>query len=95
MTVPRIYIRNGLQGGNPLANILLVIVGTILIAVSIVVGVVAFLAVSALVLLLASVIGVRAWWAKRRQPNKMSAETDVAADVIEGEFHVVKPRKNS
>ncbi len=86
----KIHIKNGLPSGNPLANALVVIVGAIVIGVSIVLGFFAFLALSAVILVAASVIGVRAWWAGRQMPK--NAEQD---GVIEGEFHVVKKDKNS
>ncbi len=86
----KIHIKNGLPSGNPLANALVVIVGAIVIGVSIVLGFFAFLALSAVILVAASVIGVRAWWAGRQMPK--NAEQDGA---IEGEFHVVKKDKNS
>lgn len=84
-----------MPGGNPLANILLVIVATIVIGVSLVLGFFAFLIVSAIVLLAATVIGIRSWWAQRGLPDNGSAAQGAATDVIEGEFHVVKKRKNS
>ena len=85
------HIKNGLQGGNPIANIFVVIVGAIIIGVSIVLGFFAFLALSAVILVAASVIGVRSWWARRQMPRN----AEQAEDVIEGEFHVVKKDKNS
>jgi hypothetical protein len=47
------------------------------------------------VLLAATVIGIRSWWAQRGLPDNGSAAQGAATDVIEGEFHVVKKRKNS
>ncbi len=73
-----------------MANALVVILGAIVIGVSIVLGFFAFLALSAIILVAASVIGVRAWWAGRQMPKKNESE-----GVIEGEFHVVKKDKNS
>ncbi len=86
----KIHIKSGLPSGNPLANVLVVILGVIIIGVSVVLGFFAFLALSAIILLAASVIGVRAWWAGRQMPKKVKPN-----GVIEGEFHVVNKDKNS
>ena len=91
----KIYIRNGTPGGNPLANALVVIVGAIVITVSLVLGFFAFLALSAVVLVAAAVIGIRVWWAKRNMPKNAEPTANVGAEFIEGEFHVVKKDKNS
>lgn len=84
-----------MQGGNPLANILVVIVGAIIIGVSIVLGFFAFLALSAIILVTAAVIGVRVWWAQRKMPKNAGSSVPVDGEFIEGEFHVVKKDKNS
>ena len=91
----KIHIKNGIQGGNPLANVLVVIVGAIIIGVSVVLGFFAFLALSAIVLVAAAVIGVRAWWITRKMPKNVEPESATNAEFIEGEFHVVKKDKNS
>jgi hypothetical protein len=91
----KIYIRNGSPGGNPLANVLVVIVGAIVITVTLVLGFFAFLALSAVVLVAAAVIGVRVWWAKRNMPNNAAPTPAEDGEFIEGEFHVVKKDKNS
>ena len=89
-----------MQGNNPLANIFVVIVGAIIIGVSIVLGFFAFLALSAVILVAAAVIGVRSWWARRQLPKNeeyvdINIHTHESSEVIEGEFHVVKKDKNS
>jgi hypothetical protein len=91
----KIYIRNGSSGGNPLANVLAVIVGAIVITVSLVLGFFAFLALSAVVLVAAAIIGIRVWWAKRNMPKNEEPATAGDGEFIEGEFHVVKKDKNS
>ncbi|MGI9271053.1 MAG: hypothetical protein ACR2QT_04710 [Woeseiaceae bacterium] len=91
----KIYIKSGTQGGNPLANILVVIVGAIIIGVSVVLGFFAFLALSAIILVAAAVIGVRVWWAQRKMPKNAEPAASVDGEFIEGEFHVVKKDKNS
>jgi len=91
----KIYIRNGIQGGNPLANVLVIIVGAVVIGVSVVLGFFAFVALSAVILVAASVIGVRAWWLRRKMPGNTETRRSTGDEFIEGEFHVVKKDKNS
>ncbi len=91
----KIYIKNGAPGGNPFANLLVVIVGAIAITVSLVLGFFAFLALSAVVLVAAAVIGIRVWWARRNMPKNAEPAASVDGEFIEGEFHVVKKDKNS
>ena len=81
---------------NPLANLVVLIVGAVTIALSVVVGFVAFLALAGLVLILATVFSIRAWWQRRklyaRQDNYRNREPSGAGPkaVIEGEFRVVR-----
>ena len=56
----------GFSAGNPIANVLVIIAGALVIGASIVLGFFAFLAISAIVLVAAAVIGLRAWWFNRR-----------------------------
>ena len=80
--------------GNPLANALVVLVGTLAVVASIVLGFIAFVVIGGLVLIMAAVIGVRVWWFKRQlarsgaQPGSASSSTD-SSDVIEGEFREI------
>ena len=81
--------------GNPLANALVVIVGTLVIGASLVLGFVAFLALGSIIAVLAAVIGIRLWWLNRRL-HKQSAPDHVSRDrstsesqVIEGEYRIV------
>jgi len=87
--------RNGLPAGNPLANILVVIAGALAIGVSIVLGFFAFVALSAIVLVAAAIIGVRVWWFKRKLQKNSPTETagserSSVHGVIEGEYHEVR-----
>jgi hypothetical protein len=93
-----------MPSGNPLANLLVVVVGVLTIAVSVVIGFFAFVALAGFVLILATVLGIRAWWLRRNfegaQKEAGSTEGPAAGPkaVIEGEFQVVgkeKPRDPS
>ena len=91
----KIHIKGGLPGSNPLANVLVIIVGAIVISISLVLGFFAFLALSAVVLVAAAVIGVRSWWLARKSPAAPAGQSKGSGEFIEGEFHVVKQDKNS
>jgi len=86
--------------GNPLANALVVVVGAVVIAVSFVLGIVAFVALASAVLVMAAIIGVRVWWLNRklgaRQKTHVNQKRKSAtgAEIIEGEFRVVGPDKD-
>lgn len=86
--------KNGqIPAGSPLANLLVIVAGALTIAVSVVVGFVALVALAGFVLIVAVVISVRTWWLRR----KMARNDDQAPDarsqqpsaVIEGEFKVL------
>jgi len=87
-------MKNGFPAGNPIANVLVIIAGTLVIAASIVLGFFAFIALSAVVLVAAAVIGVRVWWLKRKIQQGQTARSGSPrqappAGVIEGEYQVV------
>ena len=81
--------------GNPIANVIVVIVGMLTIGAFIVLGVVAAVALSGVVLVLAATLGIRMWWLGRKMPKQHSTPSgqshSAPADstVIEGEFQVV------
>ena len=81
--------------GNPLANALVVIVGAIVIGVSVVLGLVAFLILGSIVAVLAGIIGIRVWWMRHRMRGRVvdgqqaSARSATETRVIEGEYRVV------
>lgn len=83
----------GFPAGNPIANIFVIIVGTLAIAASIVLGFFAFVIVGSIVLIMASIIGIRVWWFKRKLGNQVppgTADTSrPQGGVIEGEYQVV------
>lgn len=80
---------------NPLANLLVIVVGALTIAVSVVVGVVAFFALMGVVICLALILGVRAWWINRKiqagRPKNTSQQGQATheSQTIEGEYRVV------
>ena len=76
--------------GNPLANALVVIVGALAIALSFILGVVAFVALASVLLVLAAIVGIRIWWLNRRLARSAKRNSEAAqVDVIEGEYRVV------
>lgn len=82
---------------NPIANALVAIVGVLAVAASLVLGFVAFITLGTLVLVLASIIGIRVWWFGRKLKRGMAAEGATserrqAQDVIEGEYRIVSER---
>ena len=86
--------KNGFPAGNPIANALVVIAGALVVGASIVLGFFAFVALSAIVLVSAAIIGIRVWWLKRKmeraQPQGGAQQSQRApGGVIEGEYQVV------
>jgi len=92
-------INRGIPAGNPIANALVIIVGALAIGASIVLGFVAFIVLGSIVLILGSIIALRVWWFNRKlrgQAGAQQAPRRAKPDgVIEGEYHVVKGKKNS
>jgi len=80
---------------NPLANLLVIVVGALTIAISVVVGVVAFFALMGVVICFAAILGARAWWINRRiragrqQDDPQQGGGAHVSQTIEGEFRVV------
>ena len=86
--------KRGLPGGNPLTNALLVVVGMLVVAASVVLGFVAFVILAALVTMMAAVIGIRLWWFGRRV-RKAAQSGETGAGTIEGEFVVITREERS
>jgi hypothetical protein len=86
-------VDSGFPAGNPIANIFVIIVGTLAIGASVVLGFFAFVIVGSIVLVMASVIGLRVWWFNRKLRGQMppgdNASNGNASGVIEGEYRVV------
>ena len=83
----------GFPAGNPIANVFVIIVGILAISASLVLGFFAFIIVGSIVLIMASVIGLRVWWFKRKLDAEMKSartqERSRPSGVIEGEYRVV------
>jgi len=84
----------GIPAGNPIANVLVVIVGALVIAASVVLGFFAFIVLASIVLVLGAIIGLRIWWLNRKLTraarSPATARSSIRTEVIEGEYHVVK-----
>jgi hypothetical protein len=87
--------KRGFPAGNPIANAVVVIVGALAIGASIVLGFVAFVVLSSIVLIFAAIIGIRIWWFNRKLAKGGSAGANgpqrpgEPTGVIEGEYRVV------
>lgn len=85
----------GFPAGGPIANALVVIVGTLVIAASIFVGFFAFLILGSLLLVLAAAVSIRLWWMRRKLARgpapgaSARAGTTGTRQTIEGEYHVI------
>ncbi|MFQ5549464.1 MAG: hypothetical protein ACE5FV_14320 [Woeseia sp.] len=85
-----------LPASGPIANIIVVVVGALIIGATIVLGVFAFLALGVIILLSAAVLGIRVWWLGRRKRRSGGAGRSESAgnSVIEGEYRVVTEQRN-
>lgn len=87
----------GFPAGNPIANALVIIVGALAIGASLVLGFFAFLILTGLILIFASVVALRVWWFRRKiksstGPDGRARQSSGSEQpVIEGEFRVVEP----
>jgi hypothetical protein len=93
--VRQTHAKGSFQGGNPLANLLVIVMGAVFIGISVLVSVFAFALLGAVILLTAAVIGLRVWWLNRRLGRKTTGTGGRRGDarrpdVIEGEYRVVR-----
>ncbi|MDJ0759676.1 MAG: hypothetical protein QNJ19_09760 [Woeseiaceae bacterium] len=79
----------GFPAGNPIANAIVIIVGTLAIAASIIIGFVAFLVLASIILIMAAVVGLRLWWFNRKHRRQPRRDANHRDGVIEGEFTVI------
>ncbi len=88
-------LERGFPAGSPLASALVIIIGSLVIAASIVVGFFAFVILGSLLLVLAAVVSIRLWWFRRKMTTDPAvrasgnARPTGAQQTIEGEYHVV------
>lgn len=92
------FKNRSLPYSNPFANALVVVVGMVAIAVFFVIGLVAFFALAAAIVVLASVIGIRVWWLGRHTRNapghaytvnNSRSSASQVSTIIEGECQVI------
>ncbi len=88
-------LERGFPAGSPFASALVIIVGSLAIAASIVVGFFAFVILGSLLLILAAVVSIRLWWYRRKLSRDPTFHTSHAGRdaengrTIEGEYRVV------
>ena len=81
--------------GNPIANALVVVVGALAIAASLVLGFFAFLLLASLIVVFAAIVAIRVWWLRRKLRRTEPAAPGESRgrprnSVIEGEFRVLE-----
>ncbi len=91
---PKFSTGRGFPAGNPIANAIVIIVGGLVIAASIVLGFVAFVLLASLLLVLSAIVGVRLWWFNRKLrkaggQRPTDADRESSSELIEGEYRVV------
>jgi len=81
---------------NPLANVLVVIVGILVISLSLALGFVVFLGIAGFVLVMGIVMRIRNWWLGRAAGGQKTTETadkqqpTGQRQIIEGEYQEVR-----
>jgi hypothetical protein len=86
--------------GNPIADVLVVLVGALAIGAFIVLGVVAFVALGGILLVFAAVLGIRLWWLdkkstkEKRKPSVVERTRPGDHAIIEGEFRDVSAEQD-
>jgi membrane protein implicated in regulation of membrane protease activity len=89
-----------LPAGNPLANALTLVVGALAVGAAIVLGFFAFVILAGIVVMLASIVGIRLWWLNRQLRRNHSTQEEARRNedgttrVIEGEYRVVSTQKD-
>jgi len=88
-------LSRGTPAGNPIASALVIVVGALVIAASIVVGFFAFVILGSLLMIVAAVISIRLWWLRRSMARNPAFQAPpdgrpaATQQTIEGEYHVV------
>ena len=88
------YVKREFPGSNPIANVLVILAGAVIVSLALILGFFAFLALGALVLVSAGIVGLRLWWLRRKLARQAPVRPETGkrpvAGVIEGEYHVVR-----
>ncbi len=83
-----------LRPGNPLVNALVIVLGALAIAASLVLGFFAFVVLATVFIMFAAVVGIRLWWLNwrfgRQRAGTQGKPGGQDADLIEGEYRVVR-----
>lgn len=83
-----------LRPGNPLVNALVIVLGALAIAASLVLGFFAFVVLGTVFIMFAAIVGIRLWWLNwrfgRRQTGDTSKPGAVSAELIEGEYRILR-----
>jgi hypothetical protein len=93
-------LQSGFPAGSPIASALVIIVGSLVIAASIVVGFFAFVILGSLLMLLAAVVSIRLWWLRRKFARDPAFRAPAgrrphhAPQTIEGEYRIVVEEKH-
>ena len=84
--------------GSPLANILVVIAGIVIVSLVLTLGFFVFLVIAGFVLIMSAVMSIRGWWNRRNQADHVGRDAQRRSTVhepgriIEGEYHEIPPR---
>ena len=84
----QVSFKSGSSRPGPLAQILSLVLGCLILAVAIFLGALFLAAAVGLGLILAVIIYLRAWWLKRRRPR-----VDEASEYVEAEYEVIETRE--
>ena len=83
-----------LRPGNPLVNALVIVLGALAIAASLVLGFFAFVVLATVFIVLAAVVGLRLWWLNwrfgRQKAGAGRQPDSEGAELIEGEYRVLR-----
>lgn len=90
-----LFRQSGSFVGNPVANVLMLILAAVAVTAALIVGFFAFIVLAGIVIILSAIFGIRVWWMSRKlqkQAGSQSPRREDTAGVIEGEYHVVSSR---
>lgn len=83
-----------LRPGNPFVNAVVIVLGALAIAASLVVGFFAFVVLASVFIMLAAVVGLRLWWLnwrfRRQKPGTAERPGTESAELIEGEYRILR-----